>query len=317
MGFWQDRRVVVTGGGGFLGGYVLKGLAGRGCTCVMVPEIDEFDLRPEQDVQRMYTEMRPDLVIHLAATVGGIGANRAHPGTIFYDNLIMGTQLIEFGRRHNLDKFVSIGSVCSYPKYTTPPFKEEDLWKGYPEETNAPYGLSKIMMLVQAQAYRAEFAFNCIHLVMVNLYGPGDDFNPNTSHVIPALIKKCIEARESGADHIEVWGTGKATREFLYVADAAEGILAAAQHYNGDQPVNLGCGNEISIRDLVKLICQYCGFKGSIVWDSSKPDGQPRRGLDTTRARKYFGFEAKTSFREGLKREIEWYEGQCAGTGES
>ncbi len=306
-GFFEDRRVVVTGGAGFLGGYVRGGLQKRGCKNILVPKIEDYDLVNIDDIVRMYDQMNPDIVIHLAAVVGGIGANREHPGEFFYKNLMMGVQLIEQARVRNIEKFVAIGTVCAYPKFTPVPFKEDDLWTGYPEETNAPYGLAKKMLLVQSQAYRAEYGFNSIFLLPVNLYGPGDNFDPASSHVIPALIKKCIDAIEAGRDHIECWGTGKVSREFIYAADAAEGILEATERYNGPEPVNIGCGFEITIKDLVAKIAELTGFKGEIRWDPSKPDGQPRRRLDVSRAKKYFGFEAKTSFDEGLRATIEWY----------
>ena len=306
-GFFEDRRVVVTGGAGFLGGYVTEGLRKRGCKNIFVPKIEEYDLVKSDDINRMYKDMRPDTVIHLAAVVGGIGANRRHPGEFFYKNLMMGVQLIEQARLHNIEKFVAIGTVCAYPKFTPVPFKEEDLWNGYPEETNAPYGLAKKMLLVQSQAYRQEYGFNSIFLLPVNLYGPGDNFDPGSSHVIPALIKKCVDAIEIAADHIVCWGTGKVSREFIYAADAAEGILLAMEHYNGSEPVNIGAGFEITIKELVEKITGLTGFKGQIRWDSSKPDGQPRRRLDVSKAKKYFGFEAKTSFDQGLKATIEWY----------
>jgi len=306
-GFFEDRRVVVTGGAGFLGGYVIKGLQKRGCKNIGVPKIEDYDLVNLKDITEMYDDMKPDIVIHLAAVVGGIGANREHPGEFFYKNLMMGVQLIEQGRIRNIEKFVAIGTVCAYPKFTPVPFKEENLWNGYPEETNAPYGLAKKMLLVQSQAYRAEFGFNSIFLLPVNLYGPGDNFDPASSHVIPALIKKCVDAIDSGADHIDCWGTGKVSREFIYAADAAEGILLAAEHFNGAEPVNIGAGFEITIKSLAEKIVQLTGFKGGIRWDSSKPDGQPRRRLDVSKAKEYFGFEAKTSFDEGLKATIDWY----------
>ena len=306
-GFFEDRRIVVTGGAGFLGGYVTEGLRKRGCKNILVPRIEEYDLVKSDDINRMYKDMRPDTVIHLAAVVGGIGANRRHPGKFFYKNLMMGVRLIEQARLHNIEKFVAIGTVCAYPKFTPVPFKEEDLWNGYPEETNAPYGLAKKMLLVQSQAYRQEYGFNSIFLLPVNLYGPGDNFDPGSSHVIPALIKKCVDAIESAADHIVCWGTGKVSREFIYAADAAEGILLATEHYNGSEPVNIGAGFEITIKELVEKITGLTGFKGQIRWDSSKPDGQPRRRLDVSKAKKYFGFEAKTSFDQGLKATIEWY----------
>lgn len=305
--FFEKRKVVVTGGAGFLGGCVCEGLRRRGCKDILVPKIEDYDLVSLKDIVRMYDDMRPDIVIHLAAVVGGIGANRQHPGEFFYKNLMMGVQLIEQARLRDIEKFVAIGTICAYPKFTPVPFKEEDLWDGYPEETNAPYGLAKKMLLVQSQAYRAEYGFNSIFLLPVNLYGPGDNFDPATSHVIPALIKKCVEAIGSGADHIVCWGTGNVSREFIYVADAAEGILLAAENYNGAEPVNIGAGFEITIRQLVEKIAALTGFKGEIRWDSSRPDGQPRRCLDVSRAKEYFGFEVKTSFEEGLKAVIEWY----------
>ncbi len=305
--FWAHRRVTVTGGAGFLGRYVVKKLEERDCKNVFVPLIEEYDLVRLEDIRRMYDDSNPDIVIHLAAVVGGIGANREHPGRFFYENLMMGAQLMEEGRLRGIEKFVAIGTICAYPKFTPVPFKEESLWDGYPEETNAPYGLAKKMLLVQSQAYRREYGFNSIFLLPVNLYGPGDNFDPESSHVIPALIKKCVEAVENGDDHIVVWGTGRASREFLYVEDAAEGILLATEFYNSSEPVNLGAGFEITIADLVKLIAELTGFKGKIVWDTSKPDGQPRRSLDTSRARSFFGFEGKTSFSEGLGETISWY----------
>jgi GDP-L-fucose synthase len=306
-GFFEDRRVVVTGGAGFLGGYIVEGLRKRGCKNILVPKIEDYDLVDIADIVRMYDDMRPNIVIHLAAVVGGIGANREHPGEFFYKNLMMGVQLIEQGRLRNIEKFVAIGTVCAYPKFTPVPFKEEDIWNGYPEETNAPYGLAKKMLLVQSQSYRAEYGFNSVFLLPVNLYGPGDNFDPKSSHVIPALIKKCVDAIESGAEYIDCWGTGAPSREFIYVADAAEGILLATEHYNGAEPVNIGAGFEITIKDLVEKIVAFTGFNGQIRWDSSKPDGQPRRRLDVSRAKEYFGFEAKTSFEEGLKETIKWY----------
>jgi len=306
-GFFEDRRVVVTGGAGFLGGYVVEGLRKRGCKNILVPKIEDYNLVNIADIVQMYDDMRPDIVIHLAAIVGGIGANREHPGEFFYKNLMIGVQLIEQGRLRDIEKFVAIGTVCAYPKFTPVPFKEESIWNGYPEETNAPYGLAKKMLLVQSQSYRAEYGFNSIFLLPVNLYGPGDNFDPKSSHVIPALIKKCVDAIESGADHIDCWGTGKSSREFIYAADAAEGILMATEHYNGAEPVNIGAGFEITIKELVEKIAKITGFKGEIRWDSSKPDGQPRRRLDVSRAKEYFGFEGKTSFEKGLKETIKWY----------
>jgi len=305
--FFENRRVVVTGGAGFLGGYVTERLQKRGCKNILVPKIEDYDLVSINDINRMYDDMKPDIVIHLAAVVGGIGANREHPGEFFYKNLMMGVQLIEQGRLRNIEKFVAIGTVCAYPKFTPVPFKEENIWNGYPEETNAPYGLAKKMLLVQSQSYRAEYGFNSIFLLPVNLYGPGDNFDPASSHVIPALIKKCVDAIDSGADYIDCWGTGSASREFIYVADAAEGILLATEHYNGPEPVNIGAGFEITIKELAEKIVELTGFTGEIRWDSSKPDGQPRRRLDVSKANKYFGFKAKTPFDEGLKMTIDWY----------
>jgi GDP-L-fucose synthase len=305
--FFKDRRIVVTGGAGFLGSYIIDGLQKRGCKNILVPKIEDYNLINLPDVIRMYDDMKPDIVIHLAAVVGGIGANRQHQGKFFYENLMMGVQLIEQARLRNLEKFVAIGTVCSYPKFTPVPFKEDDLWNGYPEETNAPYGLAKKILLVQSQSYRTEYGFNSIFLVPVNLYGPGDNFNPSSSHVIPALIKKCVDAIDAGDDHIVCWGTGKASREFIYVSDAAEGILLATERYNGSQPVNIGAGFEITIKDLVDKIVKLTGFKGQLRWDLSSPDGQPRRRLDVSRAKQLFGFEAQMSFDEGLKRTIDWF----------
>lgn len=306
-GFFEDKRVVVTGGAGFLGSYVIKGLKERRCKNILIPKIEDYDLVDLSDIIRMYDEMKPDIVIHLAAVVGGIGANREHPGKFFYENLMMGVQLIEQGRVHTIEKFVAIGTVCAYPKFTPVPFKEDDIWNGYPEETNAPYGLAKKMLLAQSQAYRDEYGFNSIFLVPVNLYGPRDNFDPASSHVIPALIKKCVDAIESNADHIECWGTGSASREFIHAADAAEGILLATERYDGDQAVNIGAGFEITIKDLTEMIAELTGFKGEVRWDPTKPDGQPRRCLDVSRAKKKFGFEARINFKEGLKETIKWY----------
>jgi GDP-L-fucose synthase len=307
MAFWAGRKVVITGGAGFLGSHVVKKVQERGCRTVTAPRSQDFDLRKEESIIRLFKNTLPDLVIHLAAVVGGIGANRAHPGKFFYDNAIMGLHLMEQARLFGVDKVVVIGTVCAYPKFTPVPFQEAELWNGYPEETNAPYGLAKKMLLVQSQAYRQEYGFNSIYLLPVNLYGPGDNFDPEVSHVIPALIKKCLEAVEAGQDEVVVWGTGGASREFLYVEDAAEAILLASEHYNGPEPVNLGSGVEISIKELVELIAELTGFKGRLVWDTTKPDGQPRRRLDTDRAEQTFGFRAQTDFREGLRRTIAWY----------
>jgi GDP-L-fucose synthase len=306
--FWQSRRVMVTGGAGFLGSAVVRRLRDAGATNIFVPKVEDYDLRKLPDIDRALADGRPDLVIHLAAVVGGIGANRENPGRFFYDNAIMGIQLIEQARLAGVAKFLTVGTVCAYPKFTPVPFHEDDLWNGYPEETNAPYGLAKKMLLVQSQAYRDQYGFNAIYLIPVNLYGPGDNFDPASSHVIPALIKKCIDARERGDTFIEAWGTGSASREFLYVEDAARGIVLAAERYDGRDPVNLGVGSEITIRELTGLIARLTGFAGEIRWDPSKPDGQPRRALDTSRAREAFGFSAKTSFEDGLRATIEWYE---------
>lgn len=307
MNFWQHKRVVVTGGAGFLGSHVVPKIKGCGCKDVFVPTIDEYDLRRETDIIRMLKNATPDIVIHLAATVGGIGINRKHPGRFFYDNLIMGIQLMEQARRLGVEKFVAIGTVCAYPKFVPVPFKEETLWDGYPEETNAPYGLAKKMLLVQSKAYRTEYGFNSIYLLPVNLYGPGDNFDPETSHVIAALIKKCCDAIKNKEDSITAWGTGKPTREFLYVEDAARAIVLATEKYNKSEPINIGSGFEISIRELANLIVRFSGFKGKIIWDAAKPDGQPRRCLDVKKAEEEFNFKAETDFREGLKKTIEWY----------
>ncbi len=307
MSFWANKRVTITGGAGFLGCHLVEKLKQRDCENIFVPLIEEYNLVDIEAIKRLYQDAKPDVVIHLAAVVGGIGANRANPGKFFYDNLMMGTQMMEQGRRFGIEKFVALGTICCYPKFIPVPFKEEALWNGYPEETNAPYGLAKKMLLVQSQAYRQQYGFDSIYLMPVNLYGPGDNFDPKSSHVIPALIKKCFDAIENKDKEIVVWGTGKPTREFLYTEDAAEGILLATERYNKSDPVNLGTGFEISIKDLVKLVAKLTGFKGKIIWDTSKPDGQPRRCLDTSKAEKEFGFRAKMDFKEGLKKTIEWY----------
>jgi GDP-L-fucose synthase len=307
-GFWGGRHVLVTGGAGFLGSAVVRHLRDAGATEIFVPKVEDYDLRKLADVDRALADGRPDLVIHLAAVVGGIGANRENPGRFFYDNAIMGIQLIEQARLAGVAKFLTVGTVCAYPKFTPVPFHEDDLWNGYPEETNAPYGLAKKMLLVQSQAYRDQYGFNAIYLIPVNLYGPGDNFNPESSHVIPALIKKCVDARNRGDGFIEAWGTGSASREFLYVEDAARGIVLAAERYDGRDPINLGVGSEITIRDLLELIARLTNFTGEIRWDPTKPDGQPRRALDTSRAREGFGFTAGTPFEDGLRATIEWYE---------
>lgn len=303
----KDKRIAITGGRGFLGRHLIKKLKDRGCRHIFTFGSSEYNLIDIEDVKRMYDDARPDIVIHLAARVGGIGFNRENPGSLFYENLMMGVQLLHEGYLRKIEKFVAIGTICAYPKFAPIPFKEDDLWNGYPEETNAPYGLAKKMMLVQSESYRRQYGFNSIFLLPVNLYGPGDNFDPQSSHVIPALIKKCVDANLNNEKVIVVWGTGKATREFLYVEDAAEAIVLAAEEYNKSDPVNIGAGFEISIRELVELIVELTGFKGRIVWDETKPDGQPRRMLNTTRAFEEFGFKAKTDFRNGLKKTIEWY----------
>jgi GDP-L-fucose synthase len=305
--YWKDKRVVVTGGAGFLGSYVVEKLKRRGVKDIFVPRSAAYNLVQEEAVARLYEIARPHVVIHLAAVVGGIGANRENPGRFFYENLMMGAQLIEYARRFGVDKFVAIGTICSYPKWAPTPFREADLWNGYPEETNAPYGIAKKAILVQLQAYRQQYGLQGIYLLPVNLYGPRDNFDQKTSHVIPALIEKCVEAVRRGDSEIVAWGTGQATREFLYAEDAAEGIVLATEHYDGDEPVNLGAGFEISIKDLVEMIAAITNFRGKIVWDTTKPDGQPRRMLDTSRAETLFGFKAKVSFEEGLKRTADWY----------
>ncbi len=307
-GYWKDKRVMVTGGGGFLGSFVVDRLKAGGATDVAVPRHKEDDLCRMENIQRVMRESRPHVIIHLAARVGGIGANRAHPAEFFYDNLMMGAQLMHHAWESGVEKFVAVGTVCAYPKFAPVPFREDDLWNGYPEETNAPYGLAKKMLLVQSQAYRQQYGFNSIYLLPVNLYGPRDNFDPESSHVIPALIKKCIEAKERGADHIDAWGDGSPTREFLYVEDAAEGLVLAAEKYNKPDPVNLGSAFEISIKDLTETIARLTGFTGEIRWDTSQPNGQPRRKLDVSRAEEEFGFRSHTSFEDGLKKTIDWYQ---------
>ena len=306
------QKVVVTGGAGFLGSYVVEKLKQRGCEKLFVPRRAEYDLVQADAIKRLYDDAQPDLVIHLAAVVGGIGANRANPGKYFYENLMMGVQLIEEARLRGVKKFVATGTICAYPKFTPVPFKEDDLWNGYPEETNAPYGIAKKAMLVQSQSYRQQYGFNSIFLLPVNLYGPRDNFDLNTSHVIPALIRKCVEAVQSGASEVNCWGTGQVTREFLHAEDCAEGIVLAAETYNQSEPVNLGAGFEISIKDLAEKIAELTGFTGRLVWDASQPDGQPRRCLDVTRAEREFGFRAKIGFDEGLGQTIKWYKNHAS-----
>ena len=321
--FWRDKRVIVTGGAGFLGHFVVEKLKLRGSKEIIIPRIEQYDLTEIESISRLFDDLgikktRPAnkeeetpqsdvIIIHLAALVGGIAANRERPADYFYANLMMGTQLMHEAWRRGVGKFVAIGTICAYPKFTPLPFKEENLWDGYPEETNAPYGLAKKMLLVQAQAYREQYDFNAVYLLPVNLYGPGDNFDLHTSHVIPALIRKCVEAQEKNVESIVVWGDGSPTREFLYVEDAAEGILLAAEHYDGCEPVNLGSGQEISIKDLIQTISRLTGFSGELVWDTSKPNGQPRRVLDTSRAEQYFGFRAQTDFEDGLRKTIDWF----------
>ena len=305
---WKDVSVMVTGGSGFLGSRVVGNIKSRGCKKVFVPRSREYDFVIRENAESALRDSNPDIVIHIAAKVGGIGANKEHPAEFFYENLMMGVQLMHESWRAGVSKFVAIGTVCAYPKFTPVPFREDDLWDGYPEETNAPYGLAKKMLLVQSQTYREQYGFNSIFLLPVNLYGPGDNFDPSSSHVIPALIKKCIDAREAGDDAIEAWGTGSPTREFFYVDDAAEAIVIATEQYNESDPVNLGAGTEISIKELLEMIVRLTKFDGRIEWDTSKPDGQPRRMLDTSRAQERFGFRARTSFEEGLRNTIDWYE---------
>jgi len=310
MGYWSGKRVMVTGGAGFLGRYVVDILRARGAKDVFVPRSAEYDLVQMPAVEQVYQDASPDLVIHLAAQVGGIGANMDNPGKFFYENLLMGVQLIEVGRRRGIEKFVSLGTICAYPKFAPVPFREEALWDGYPEETNAPYGLAKKMLLVQGQAYRQQYGFNSIYLLPVNLYGPEDNFDPHTSHVIPALIRKCVEAVRRGDDRIVCWGDGTPTREFLFVKDCAEAIVLAAERYDGGEPINIGTGEEISIKALTELVAEIAKFTGKIVWDTSRPNGQPRRCLDTSRAREAFGFKAQTPLRAGIREVVEWYWGK-------
>ena len=310
MSWLRNKRIAVTGGAGFLGTQVVRKLAERGYQSIVVPRSKDYDLVDNESVKRLYHDSKPDIVIHLAARVGGIGANKENPGKFFYDNLIMGVQMMEQGRLFGVEKFVAAGTVCAYPKYIPIPFKEEDLWNGYPEETNAPYGLAKKMLLVQAQCYRQQYGFNAIFLLPVNLYGPGDSFDLESSHAIPALIRKCVDAIENNEREVVAWGTGKPTREYLYIEDAAEGIILATEKYNKPGPVNLGSGFEISIRDLASLIAKLAGFKGQITWDTSRPDGQPRRLFDSSKAEKEFGFKAKMNFEEGLRKTVEWYKEQ-------
>ena len=301
------KRIVVTGGGGFLGSFVVDALKARGCESVFVPRKRDYDLTRMEGIEKMFADAQPEVLFHLAAVVGGIGANRINPGSFFYENAIMGIQLIEAARLHQVEKTLVAGSICAYPKFTPVPFKEDDLWNGYPEETNAPYGIAKKALLVQGQAYRQQYGLNSIFVMPVNLYGPRDNFDLQSSHVIPALIRKALEAKEAGVEELVGWGDGSPTREFLYVEDAAEGLITAMERYDGDEPVNLGSGFEISIKDLMELIARLCGFEGRLVWDATQPNGQPRRGLDTTRADKYFGFRAQTSLEAGLQKTIDWY----------
>ena len=307
MSFCEGKRILVTGGAGFLGKRVADKLRAASPSSIFIPRRSEYDLVEQKDVARVYEDARPDIVVHIAAEVGGIGANRANPGRFFYNNLMMSTQLMEYGRRFGVEKFVAIGTICAYPKFTPIPFKEENLWDGYPEETNAPYGMAKKMLLVQAQAYRQQYGFNAIYLLPVNLYGPEDNFDPETSHVIPAMIKKCVDAVNKNSSEIVLWGTGTPSREFLYVDDAAQAIVLATERYNGADPVNIGSGMEITIKDLAQLIANLTNFKGRLVWDPGQPDGQPRRALDVSKAETFFGFRARTPFEEGLRRTINWY----------
>ena len=307
MDFWLNKRILVTGGAGFLGSFVVEKLKFRNCNNIFIPRSQDYNLVDMEAVERVYKDADPDIVIHLAASVGGIGVNMGNPGKFFYDNLMMGAQIMEQGRLFGVEKFVALATICSYPNFTPVPFKEEELWSGYPEETNAPYGLAKKMLLVQSQAYRQQYGFNSCCLFPVNLYGPRDNFDPESSHVIPALIKKCIDAITNNESRITVWGTGKPSREFLYVEDAAEAIILAAELYDKSDPINIGAGFEITIKDLIELIAKLTGFEGGIVWDTSKPDGQPRRMLDTSKAEEEFGFKARTSFEEGLRKTIDWY----------
>jgi len=307
MSFCEGKRILVTGGGGFLGKRVVDKLRAESPSSIFIPRRSEYDLVEQKNVARVYEDARPDIVVHIAAEVGGIGANRANPGRFFYNNLMMSTQLMEYGRRFGVEKFVAIGTICAYPKFTPIPFKEENLWDGYPEETNAPYGMAKKMLLVQAQAYRQQYGFNAIYLLPVNLYGPEDNFDPETSHVIPAMIKKCVDAVNKNSSEIVLWGTGTPSREFLYVDDAAQAIALATERYNGADPVNIGSGMEITIKDLAQLIAKLTDFKGRLVWDPAQPDGQPRRALDVSKADTFFGFRARTPFEEGLRRTINWY----------
>jgi GDP-L-fucose synthase len=311
--FWGGRRVVVTGGSGFLGSFVVDRLRASGAGSVFVPRSREYDLVSLEAVRRLYADHRPDIVIHLAAVVGGIGANQKRPAEFFYQNLLMGVQMLDQGHAHHIEKFVGVGTVCSYPKHTPVPFTEDHLWDGYPEETNAPYGLAKKMLIVQSLAYRAQYGFNSINLLPTNLYGPGDNFDLETSHVIPALIRRCLEAKRDGRSHITCWGTGRPTREFLYVEDAAEAIVLAAERFNASEPMNLGVGEETSMRDLAELIRKATGYGGEIQWDPAKPDGQPRRSLDTSTAQRELGFTARTPLTVGLERTVQWYVERGAG----